>query len=266
MLGYFSLAIKVLENIELNKESMYSHVLECQVTIYCYVGFTYLMMHHDQDAIQVFASILLYIQRTKSMFQRTTYKYEMVNKQNEQRHALLALGLTIIHLQLQEKYRDKMLHMQKSDLQVYEELFIYSCPKFLLPVVRNYDNVYPNYHKEPFLQQLKVFSDAIQQQAQLSTIHSFLKLDTTMLVAKLFDYLDLTKQEFWIQPLVFKHKMKNLVWTSGISALDVDFYINKDMIHIADTKVARCYGDFFIHQIHKFEELNRILKKMEQRP
>ncbi|KAK1341598.1 hypothetical protein QTO34_018013 [Cnephaeus nilssonii] len=27
-----------------------------------------------------------------------------------------------------------------------------------------------------------------------------------------------------------------------------------DMIHIADTKVARRYGDFFIRQIHKFEE------------
>ncbi|PNI48992.1 EIF3L isoform 5, partial [Pan troglodytes] len=65
------------------------------------------------------------------------------------------------------------------------------------------------------------------------------------------------------QLLVFKHKMKNLVWTSGISALDgefqsaseVDFYIDKDMIHIADTKVARRYGDFFIRQIHKFEEM-----------
>uniref|UniRef100_A0A2K5DY08 PCI domain-containing protein n=1 Tax=Aotus nancymaae TaxID=37293 RepID=A0A2K5DY08_AOTNA len=147
-----------------------------------------------------------------------------------------------IHLQLQEKYRGKMLHMQKGDPQVYEELFIYSCPKFLLPVVPNYDNV---------------FSDEIQQQAQLSIIHSFLKLYTTMPVAKLAGFLDLTKQEFWIQLLVFKHKMKNLVWTSGISALDasvVDFYLNKDMSHIADTKVARCYGDFFICQIHIFEE------------
>lgn len=27
------------------------------------------------------------------------------------------------------------------------------------------------------------------------------------------------------------------------------------MIHIADTKVARRYGDFFIRQIHKFEEV-----------
>ncbi|PWQ83483.1 hypothetical protein DKY64_21970, partial [Stenotrophomonas maltophilia] len=46
------------------------------------------------------------------------------------------------------------------------------------------------------------------------------------------------------------------------SASEVDFYIDGDMIHIADTKVARRYGDFFIRQIHKFEELNRTLKKM----
>uniref|UniRef100_A0A2K5DJA1 Eukaryotic translation initiation factor 3 subunit L n=1 Tax=Aotus nancymaae TaxID=37293 RepID=A0A2K5DJA1_AOTNA len=275
-------AIKVLENIELNKKSMYSRVPECQVTTYYYVGFAYLMMRRYQDAIRVFANILLYIQRTKSMFQRTTYKYEMINKQNEQMHALLAIALTMypmridesIHLQLREKYGDKMLRMQKGDPQVYEELFSYSCPKFLSPVVPNYDNVHPNYHKEPFLQQLKVFADEVQQQAQLSTIRSFLKLYTTMPVAKLAGFLDLTEQEFRIQLLVFKHKMKNLVWTSGISALDgefqsaseVDFYIDKDMIHIADTKVARRYGDFFIRQIHKFEELNRTLKKMGQRP
>ncbi|KAG2463479.1 EIF3L factor, partial [Polypterus senegalus] len=293
MLGYFSLvgllrlhsllgdyyqAIKVLENIELNKKSMYSRVPECQITTYYYVGFAYLMMRRYQDAIRVFANILLYIQRTRNMFQRSTYKYEMINKQNEQMHGLLAIALTMypmridesIHTQLREKYGDKMLRMQKGDLQVFEELFSFACPKFLSPVVPNYDTVHPNYHKEPFQQQLKVFAEEVQQQAQLSTIRSFLKLYTTMPVAKLAGFLDMSEQEFRIQLLVFKHKMKNLVWTSGISALDgefqsaseVDFYIDKDMIHIADTKVARRYGDFFIRQIHKFEELNRTLKKM----
>ncbi|PIO24114.1 hypothetical protein AB205_0141990, partial [Aquarana catesbeiana] len=121
------------------------------------------------------------------------------------------------------------------DAQIYEELFNFACPKFLSPVVPNYDNVHPNYHKEPYLQQLKVFLDEVQQQAQLSTIRSFLKLYTTMPVAKLAGFLDLPEQEFRIQLLVFKHKMKNLVWTSGISALEgefqsaseVDFYIDK---------------------------------------
>ncbi|KAM3863008.1 eukaryotic translation initiation factor 3 subunit L [Diretmus argenteus] len=293
MLGYFSLvgllrlhsllgdyyqAIKVLENIELNKKSMYSRVPECQITTYYYVGFAYLMMRRYQDAIRVFANILLYIQRTRNMFQRSTYKYEMINKQNEQMHGLLAIALTMypmridesIHTQLREKYGDKMLRMQKGDLQVFEEQFSFACPKFLSPVVPNYDNVSSNYHKEPYNQQAKVFAEEVEQQAQLSTIRSYLKLYTTMPVAKLAGFLDMTEQEFRIQLLVFKHKMKNLVWTSGISALDgefqsaseVDFYIDGDMIHIADTKVARRYGDFFIRQIHKFEELNRTLKKM----
>ena len=47
------------------------------------------------------------------------------------------------------------------------------------------------------------------------------------------------------------------------SGSEVDFYIDKNMIHIADTKVARRYGDFFIRQIHKFDELNRGLRKIQ---
>ena len=65
-------------------------------------------------------------------------------------------------------------------------------------------------------------------------------------------------------------QMKNVVWTKGTSGLEgefksgseVDFYIDKNMIHIADTKVAPRYGDFFIRQIHKFDELNRGLQKI----
>jgi replication fork clamp-binding protein CrfC len=61
--------------------------------------------------------------------------------------------------------------------------------------------------------------------------------------------------------------MKNVVWQKGTGGLDgefqsaseVDFYIDKDMIHIADTKVARRYGDFFIRNIHKFDEVIRLL-------
>lgn len=44
-----------------------------------------------------------------------------------------------------------------------------------------------------------------------------------------------------------------------ITFFQLDFYIDHDMIHIADTKVAHRYGDFFIRKILKFEELNRKL-------
>ena len=85
MLGYFSLvgllrlhsllgdyyqAIKVLERIELNKKSsLQSRVPGCQITMFYYVGFAYMMMRRYNDAIRTFSNILLYIQRTKGMFQ-----------------------------------------------------------------------------------------------------------------------------------------------------------------------------------------------------
>lgn len=40
------------------------------------------------------------------------------------------------------------------------------------------------------------------------------------------------------------------------TALTEIIVFHQDMIHIADTKVARRYGDFFIRQIHKFEEVH----------
>ncbi len=39
------------------------------------------------------------------------------------------------------------------------------------------------------------------------------------------------------------------------SSSEVDFYIHNEMVHIADTKVATRFSDFFIRQIHKLNEV-----------
>lgn len=40
------------------------------------------------------------------------------------------------------------------------------------------------------------------------------------------------------------------------SSSEVDFYIHNEMVHIADTKVATRFSDFFIRQIHKLNEVD----------
>merc|ERR1712117_862731 len=165
MLGYFSLvgllrlhsllgdyyqAIKVLENIELNKKSLYSRVPGCQITTYYYVGFAYMMMRRYADAIRTFTNILLYVQRTKSMFQTKSYQNDQINKQTEQMFVLLAICL-VLHPQridesllttLREKnYADKMNKMQRGEMSEFEPCFTFSCPKFLSPVPPAYDSV-----------------------------------------------------------------------------------------------------------------------------
>ncbi|KAL3877920.1 hypothetical protein ACJMK2_035561 [Sinanodonta woodiana] len=295
MLGYFSLigllrlhsllgdyyqALKVLENIDFNKKNMYSRVPACQITTFYYVGFAYMMMRRYQDAIRTFSNILLYIQRTKQMFQTKAQMYDQITKMNDKMYTLLAICLVLhpiridesVHSQLREKFADKMLRMQKGDMAEFEANFGFACPKFLSPVPPNYDTTMSitDFHKEPFQLQLKVFVEEVSQQIHIPTIRSYLKLYTTLPISKLATFMDINEDELRTHLMCFKHKMKNVVWTKGTSGLEgefqsaseVDFYIDRDMIHIADTKVARRYGDFFIRQIHKFEEITKSLKSL----
>ena len=299
MLGYFSLvgllrvhsllgdyyqAIKVLEPIEIHKKSQYTHIPACQISISYYVGFAYMMMRRYADAIRTFSDILLYIQRTKQLYSTRSYQNDQINKQAEQMYHLLAICL-VLHPQcidesiqqvLREKnYHDNMYKMQCGDLEAFKSFFIFSCPRFVSPCPPAVDAPLEDYVKDPMEHQLMVFMDEVRQQKDLPTTRSYLKLYTTLPLEKLASLIEPNANEddvkkLLIRLLCFKHKMRNLVWTKGSSGLEgafksgseLDFYIDDDMIHIADTKVSHRYGDFFVRKIMKFNELNRKLKNI----
>ncbi|XP_055847046.1 eukaryotic translation initiation factor 3 subunit L [Episyrphus balteatus] len=298
MLGYFSLvgllrvhsllgdyyqAIKVLEPIEIHKKSQYSHIPACQISTSYYVGFAYMMMRRYADAIRTFSDILLYIQRTKQLYSTRSYQNDQINKQAEQMYHLLAICL-VLHPQcidesiqqvLREKnYQDNMYKMQCGDLEAFKMFFIFACPRFVSPCPPSADAPMEDYVKDPMEHQLQVFMDEVRQQKDVPTTRSYLKLYTTLPLEKLASFIDAKTDDeiktLLIRLLCFKHKMRNLVWTKGSSGLEgqfqsgseLDFYIDNDMIHIADTKVSHRYGDFFIRKILKFEDLNRKLKNI----
>lgn len=219
-----------------------------------------------------------------------------INKQTDQMYTLLAMCLVLhpmcvdesIQQALREKnFHEKMYKMQYGDLQEFEQCFNFGCPKFLSPSSQSSDT--EDLVKEAMKHQTNVFMDEVRQQKMLPTIRSYLKLYTTLPVTKLATFMaqqarteapegtvvkvDLPKEteDLIIHLLCFKHKMKNLVWSKGASGLEghfqsgseLDFYIDHDMIHIADTKVAHRYGEFFIRKIIKFEELHRKIKQVK---
>lgn len=279
LLGDYNQAIKVLGSVDLNKKTLYSRVPACQVTTYYYVGFAYMMMRRYEDAIRSFVNVLLYVQRAKAIIQTKSYQFEQIKKKVDQMYTLLCICLVLCpqridescNQQLREKNLDKMLKMQKGDTSVFEECFSFACPKFISPIPPNYDNPPANSHLDPFNLQLRMFMVEVQQQSIIPVIRSYLKLYTTMSIPKLASLSELDEGTLQTALLCFKHKQRNLVWTKGSDALEgefqsspeTDFYINNDMIHIADTKIARRYGDFFIRQINKIEESNRNVMKMQ---
>jgi len=231
-----------------------------------------MMMRRYLDAIKTFSSILLYISRTKQYHTRS-YQYESIMKKNEQMYALLAMAVSLcpqridenVHSVLKEKYADKMARMQRGDgLSDMAELFTHALPKF---VSAGEDA------SAPQAVQLKLFMSDVAQQVKespLPTIRSYLKLYTTISTSKLASFLDVQEPLLRTYVLCYKHKTRNVVWSGGpplsgkhTYASDVDFYIEQDMIHIADTKVTRRYGDFFIRQLASFLTSLRISRRLD---
>ncbi|CAF0710291.1 unnamed protein product [Brachionus calyciflorus] len=291
MLGYFSLvgllrlnslfgdyylAINAMQFVELDihKQLLIARVPSCIITTCYYVGFAYLMMRRYEDAIKVFVDALIYIQRTRTMLQAPTRSLlnDMISKQNEQIFYLLTIALNFypmriddsINSYLKEKYSERLLKLQRGDRDELVNMFHYACPKFLSPVPPNFEGVTDQYLMEPYNQQLKVFLDEVNQQLLISDIRSFLKLYTTLPISKLASFINKSPEELKSILLCFKHKMSNIesdqVSEEFRSSSEVDFYIHNEMVHIADTKVATRFSDFFIRQIQKTNEINTNLK------
>ncbi|TPX77480.1 hypothetical protein CcCBS67573_g01269 [Chytriomyces confervae] len=305
MLGDYTMALKALENIELNKKGLFARVTACHITTYYYVGFSYMMMRRYSDAIKAFAHILLFISRTKQYHVRS-YQHEVIQKKGDQMYALLAICLALcpqrvdenVHTILREKYAEHLNKMQKEyvllhslcrsnddmssylslhsgdeSIPVFEELFLFACPKFISPAGSSSSSTETTTTGASLpaqtLQQLKPFLTEVRQHHLIATIRSYLKLYTSLKVDKLASFVGKTSEELRTELLVYKHKTRQRRWEAGsvfegeyASPWDLDFYIKQDMIFISESKVERRIGEWFVRQISKFEDtitnLNRL--------
>ncbi|KFK27817.1 hypothetical protein AALP_AA8G433700 [Arabis alpina] len=218
------------------------------------------------DAVCEFNKVLLYIFKTKHHHQKAA-QYEQILKKNEQMYALLAVCLSLcpqtklvdesVNSQLREKYGEKMARMQRYDDEafgVYDELFSYACPKFITPAAPSFEEPLVNYNQDAYRLQLKMFLYEVKQQQLLSGLRTFLKVYSSISLAKLSNYMEVDEPTLRTILLTYKHKTHS-VDSDGkiISNADIDFYINNDMVFIVESKPAKRYGDFYLRQIAKLE-------------
>ncbi|CAO3671331.1 unnamed protein product [Rhizopus stolonifer] len=262
MLCDYTLALKTMENVVLNKKATFARVTACHVSTYYYVGFVYMMTRRYADAIRAFSTILSFIHKTKQ-YHSSSYQFDQNLKKSDQMYALLAICIALsptrldenIHSQLREKHGEQLYKMQKGEesLQIYTNLFQYACPKFILPCACSSD---------PHQQQVRVFMSDIENQINLPILRSFMKLYATMGIDKLAKFLEVDSEELRTQLLIFKQRSRQYKWTSGnllegeyVSTFDLDFCIKQDVIHISESKVARRYGDWFLRNINRSEDI-----------
>ncbi|GAB7346213.1 hypothetical protein MBLNU457_4947t1 [Dothideomycetes sp. NU457] len=265
LLGDFSLALKTLDDIELNKKAMFARVMAAHFSTYYYIGFSYMMMHRYSDAIRMFSHILLFVFRTKN-FQKNA-QYETIAKKNDQMLALLAICVAFqptrlddtIHTALREKYGEQLTRMQRGGpdaLPIFEELFRSSCPKFIAPTPPDFDN--PSVNIDPIDHHTAVFMEEVKNNMYSPMIRSYLKLYTTMDVKKLAGFLEVDAETLRSYLLVNKQRSRQVRHNDGVlldgdvvNSNDLDYAMQGDLIHVSEAKVGRKLVDWYLRNLSR---------------
>ncbi|BDA50611.1 Eukaryotic translation initiation factor 3 subunit L [Coccomyxa sp. Obi] len=299
MVGYFSLvgllrvhtlvgdyhgALKALAVVHpFQRTNLYTpKIAGCNIALYYYSGFCYLLLRRYLDAARAFNNVLNYIARVKQYHQRSA-QYEQILKKNEQMYALTAIVLALcpaaqreldenVMNTLREKYNEKMMKMVRGVDSTYEELFAYACPKFITAAPPNLDAPSANTNQEAYRLQLRCFLGLVQEQRHLPSLKQLLKLYTTISLPKLASLMDLDEATLRSQLILLKTTGFCITWngegdaTAGTrqAATDIEFHTDIDeegveLVTVAEVKPVRRQGEFLARHIAKFEEIVRDL-------
>lgn len=275
LLGDYHTALKVVEPIDIGSKSLHSRVPAALLTLHYYVGFAFIMMRRYMDAIKTTSMALSLF--SKSRVSTRSYQYSNINKMLEQVNGLLSICIVLcpqrldesVHNTLREKYLEKISRMHRKEEAAFEEVFTFSCPKFIVPVVPAYSDADIGSH-DALNQQKAVFMTEVQQQLKLLNVRSFLKLYSTISIVKLSKLLDTTPEETRKLLMLLKHKShqrsaENVGSLTGnwTSSSEVAFYLEGDVVHLTDVqRHEKNYGDYFVRQISRLEDGITELKQL----
>ncbi|KAH3670284.1 hypothetical protein WICMUC_004937 [Wickerhamomyces mucosus] len=260
--GDFTLALKTMEFIDLDKRAFFTRVPGCHFTTYYYVGYSFLMLHRYSDAIKIFSHILLYISRTKNI--NKSNRYDLISKKSDQMYALLTILIGIIpqrldeilHSSIKEKFGHQLNKIQRGEIEeIYstiENLFKFGSPKFISNgLITNQENDSINLH-------LKIFMLKLKQMIFIPTLKSYLSLYSNLELTKLAKFLNIDEIELNSILLTYKLNNKQLKWINGellsgeyVSVYDLDIELttskdSKTLILVKETKNLRKFADWFI--------------------
>lgn len=300
LLGDFTLALKVMDNVELNQKSPFTRVTACHVTTYYYVGFCYMMLRRYTDAIRTFVTILNFIMRMRQYHTRS-YQYDQISKTADRMYALFGMCNAISPSRLddnianiaKERYGEQISKMARAGpeaLTAFEELFLYACPKFITANSPPYEDpaaismiLSPSSptesptkstapQVEPTHRHLTLFLADVTAQAPAPTLRSFLKMYTSLGAKKLANFLDADEEEMVQELMMMKQSSRQLNRIPGnekglldgqvIPTSDLDFVIDQNMVHIAESTVGRRYASWFIKNTERAQRIHDELRNL----
>ncbi|KAG8997099.1 hypothetical protein FRB94_005307 [Tulasnella sp. JGI-2019a] len=210
LLGDYTLALRVMDRLELNQKAFFARVTACHVATYYYVGFCYLALRRYSDAVRTYASILNFISRMRQ-YHTKSYQYDQINKTGDRMYALLVMCHCLspsrlddtITTVIKERYGEQFSKMQQgaAGLAAFEELFLYACPKFISPNPPPYHDVdqlalyVSSPPVEPAQRHCALFLTDVRTLTSVPTLRSFLKLYKSLDTKRLAGLVEAGEEE-----------------------------------------------------------------------
>merc|ERR1711964_33688 len=258
LFGDYHGALRVLGLVPFSATALYHKVPACHTSLYYYMGFAYLMLRRYQDAVKTFSSILQHLSRARGY--SLGYQQDDIAKKTDQMSALMQLAISLCPQKVdesllaivKEKQYAKQQTLSKGDETTFEELFSYSCPKFISPPPPDYENLEAFNPNEAHQRQLKLFLQEVQQQAKFPEMRAYMRLYSAMPLAKLSAFVDLDGEALRQQLLCYKHKSWQNVHAEGApltgaltDCSDIDFSLEGGMMHMRASSRPKDYTEIW---------------------
>jgi len=281
LLGDYRAALEILAPLDVtDKSELFTTSLTCHLNLFYHLGFAYLMLRRYRDAARTLNDILSHIHRITKQGQLVNNpSADQVGKLGDKMLSLLTIATHLctgckiddpVEKMMRDKHADKARAMDQGREEPYVELFVQAAPKFIVPSIPDYSQPI-NYSQDNIKLQLRRFKEEVGQQLQLPKIRSYLKLYSTISMGKLARFCEMSVPELRRHLMALKHKMRQEEHTSGTGALegsrishalDINYYVKDDIIHVEEACKEQRYDNYFLSQISKCQECTDTLSRI----
>ena len=271
LLGDYRLAAKVLAPIDLDdKRGIFTVITAAHITLFYYLGFSYMMMGRYADALNIFTSILISLRTSKG--RTDSFSDDSIMSKYGKILALTAISFsltpgfrldeTVKHV-LMDKYAEKLKFMANSGRGAFQELFNYASPRFISPSTPDFR---ANVVQRPRDVQLKWFLDDVDQQLNAPTITSYIKMYKSVSTSKLAKFCNVSEKKLRENLVATKNRSVQMVHPGDSSPVidsvptsvsNLNYYIVDDMVHITETKRRQTYAKYFLDSAMKMNRMAR---------
>jgi len=265
-------------------------ITAARATVAYHAGVSYLLLRRYRDAARTMSPMSAVLLRgLRSGTLRRAPGGEQLPKLADRMVALLAIVSHLcpaagtccseeVRTHVQDRHGDALAKIDSGD-EGYEELFAHACPKFVSPAVPNYDRAGgsaggpppPDASKAAYNLQVRGFAGETAGHGPLRRLRSYLKLYTSIRNDKLAAFNDMGVSR--LAGLLCGYKLKmfqlensSLYGPAGVpkdplegsvkSALDVEYYVEADVVYVEGEEDGRGHDEHFLKQIESCNEIS----------